>query len=97
MINLDEIEIDLQGLRRSRNEELPIAGWRSKALCLFTKLCNNGEETSSFETLKTLSRRLAIECLAELDRYFNVFGYMDEGEKRKWQGLSNQLRMIYSP
>jgi hypothetical protein len=34
--------------------------------------------------------------MAELDSYFNIFGFVDDGEKRKWQKLSSQLRVIYS-
>ncbi len=96
MIKHEDIEVDLEGLRKARKEELPIAGWRSKALSLFIQLCNSDKEEPSFEALKSLSKKLAIECMTELDRYFNNFGFVDEGEKRKWQELSNQLRMIYS-
>ncbi len=95
MLNLEDVEIDLEGLKMDRKEGLPIADWRSNALRLFKRLCNNGEE-ASYDVAKALSKKLAIECMTELDSYFNIFGFMDEGEKHKWQGLSNQLRMIYS-
>ncbi len=95
MLNLEDIEIDLERLKKARKEGLPIADWRNNALRLFKKLCNNGEEVS-YDVAKALSKKLAIECMAELDSYFNIFGFMDEGEKHKWQELSNQLRMIYS-
>jgi len=95
MLNLEEIEIDLEGLKKARKEGLPIADWRNNALRLFKKLCNSGEE-ASYVAVKALSKKLAIECMAELDSYFNVFNFVDDGEKRKWQKLSNQLRMNYS-
>ena len=95
MLNLEDIEIDLEELKRARKEGLPIADWRKTALRLFIKLCINGEEASC-DLSKILSKKLAIESMAELDSYFNIFGFVDDGEKHKWQKLSNQLRMIYS-
>ncbi len=95
MLNLEEIEIDLEGLIKARKEGLPIADWRNSALRLFKKLCNSGEE-ASYTAVETLSKRVAIECMTELDSYFNIFDFMDEGERRKWQELSKQLRTIYS-
>jgi len=95
MLNLEEIQNLLEGLKMDRKEGLPIADWRNDALRLFKKLCNNGEE-ASYGAAKALSKKLAIECMTELDSYFNFFGFMDEGERHKWQELSNQLRMIYS-
>lgn len=95
MINLEDIEIDLKGLKKARKDGLPIADWRNNALRLFKRLCNSGEE-ASYDVAKALSKKLAIECMTELDSYFNIFGFMDEGERYKWQELSKQLRMIYS-
>ena len=95
MIDLEDIEIDLERLKMARKEGLPIADWRNSALRLFKKLCNSGEE-ASYDVAKALSKKLAIECMTELDSYFNIFGFMDEGERHKWQELSNQLRKIYS-
>lgn len=95
MLNLEGIEIDLEGLKMARKEGLPIVDWRNNALRLFKKLCNSGEE-ASYDVAKALSKKLAIECMTELDSYFNIFGFMDEGERHKWQELSNQLRTIYS-
>lgn len=95
MINLEEIQNLLEGLKKARKEGLPIAGWHNNAQRLFKKLCNNGEKASN-DVTKALSKKLAIECMAELDSYFNIFDFMDEGERHKWQELSNQLRMIYS-
>lgn len=95
MLNIEDIEIDLQKLKRARKDGLPIADWRNTALSFFIKLCNNSEE-SSCDLSKSLSKKLAIECMAELDSYFNIFGFVNDGEKHKWQKLSNQLRMIYS-
>ncbi len=95
MLNLEEIEIDLEGLIKARKEGLPIADWRNSALRLFKKLCNSGEE-ALYTAVETLSKRVAIECMTELDSYFNIFDFMDEGERRKWQELSKQLRTIYS-
>ncbi len=95
MLSQEDIRIDLDGLKEARKEGLPIADWRCTALKLFNKLCNNGEE-GSCDLSKTLSKELAIECMAELDSYFNIFGFVDDGEKHKWQKLSSQLRAIYS-
>ena len=95
MLNLEEIEMELEGLIRARNEGLPIAGWRNSALSLFNKLCNSGEDTSCVAE-KNLSKKLAIECMTELDSYFNIFDFMDDGERHKWQELSKKLRTIYS-
>lgn len=95
MIDLEDIESDLKELKKARKEGLPIVDWRNDALRLFKKLCSNGKE-ASYDVAKALSKKLAIECMAELDSYFNFFGFVDEGEKHKWQRLSNQLRMVYS-
>ncbi len=95
MLSHEDIKIDLDGLKEARKEGLPIADWRDTALKLFDKLCNNGEE-GSCDLSKTLSKELAIECRAELDSYFNLCGFVDDGEKHKWQKLSSQLRVIYS-
>ncbi len=95
MLDQEDIKNDLEGLKEARKEGLPIADWRNIALRLFDKLCNNGEE-GSCDLSETLSKELAIECMAELDSYFNVFGFADDGEKYKWQKLSSLLRVIYS-
>ena len=95
MLNQEDIKNDLEALKEARKGGLPIADWRDTALKLFCKLCNNGEG-GSCNLSKTLSKELAIECMAELDSYFNIFGFVDDGEKRKWQKLSSQLRVIYS-
>lgn len=95
MTNLEEIEIDLEGLIKARREGLPIGDWRYNALRLFNKLCSSDEE-ASYATVKDISKRVAIECMTELDSYFNIFDFMDDGERRKWQELSKQLRTIYS-
>ncbi len=95
MLNFEEIEIDLEELKKARKEGLPIADWRSTALRLFSKFCNSIED-ASYDLSKILSKKIAIECMAELDSYFNIFGFVGDGEKHKWQKLSNQLRMIYS-
>ena len=95
MINLDEIETDLEGLIKARKEGLPIGDWRNNALRLFNKLCSSDEE-ESYAAVKAISKRVAIECMTELDSYFNIFDFMDDGERRKWQELSKQLRTIYS-
>ncbi len=95
MLNLEDIRIDLDGLKEARREGLPIADWRNTALKLFDKLCNNDED-GFCDLSKVLSKELAIECMSELDGYFNIFSFVGDGEKHKWQKLSNQLRMIYS-
>ncbi len=95
MLNQEDIRIDLDDIKEARKDGLPIADWRYTALNLFDKLCiNDGEE--SRELQKTLSKEIAIECMAELDSYFNLFGFVDDGEKHQWQKLSSQLRAIYS-
>ncbi|ODS34077.1 MAG: hypothetical protein SCARUB_00750 [Candidatus Scalindua rubra] len=96
MLNLEEIQTELEELKKARKEGLPIAGWRRKALKLFKALCNGNKEKSPYEAAKSLSKRLAFDCRAELEKYFINFGFNDEGEKDKWQEMSNHLRMIYS-
>ena len=95
MLNREDIKIDLDSLKEARKEGLPIADWRETALKLFDKLCNNDEDRPC-DLSKSLSKEFAIECMAELDSYFNIFGFVDDGEKHKWQKLSSQLRVIYS-
>jgi|TARA_B100000315_G_scaffold222559_1_gene226678 hypothetical protein len=98
MTNLEEIQNLLEGLKKSRKKGLPIAGWRSSALTLFGTLCSEDSKkrASTYEVAKSLSKKLAIECMAELDRYFHNFKFMGDEERYKWQELSNHLRRIYS-
>lgn len=95
MMNLENIERDLEGLRTARKEGLPIFGWRKNALKLFKILYGGNKDKTPYEEGKLLSKKLAFDCNAELEKYFINFGFSNEEEKSKWQELSNHLRMIY--
>jgi hypothetical protein len=98
MGNIEIIQKRLEELKISRNEGLPIAEWRSSALGLFVILCSGGAErdASKYEVAKSLSKKLAIECMAELDCYFHTFGYVSDDEGNRWRELTEHLRGIYS-
>jgi len=96
MLNLDDIEKSLDELRTARKEGLPVSGWRKNAIKLFKVLCDGNKDKIPSEDEKLLSKKLAFDCNAELEKYFINFGFSGEGEKDKWQELSNHLRTIYS-
>jgi hypothetical protein len=98
MENSEDIQKQLEELKESRKESLPIAGWRAGALGLFGTLCSEDTErnVSAYDVAKSLSKKLAIECMAELDCYFHTFGYVSDDEENRWQELSGHLREIYS-
>jgi len=98
MENIEGIQKQLEKLKISRSDGLPIAEWRSGALRLFETLCSEDAEkdVSTYEVAKSLSKKLAIECMAELDCYFHTFGYANDEEENRWRELSELLRGIYS-
>ena len=98
MKKFEEIQSLLEDLKTSRKEGLPIAEWRSNAQRLFDTLCsgNPDKKTLTYDRAKSLSKKLAIECMAELDCYFYNFKFVGNEEEHQWQELSNHLRGIYS-
>jgi hypothetical protein len=98
MKKFEEIQSLLENLKTSRKEGLPIAEWRGNAQRLFDTLCsrNPDKQTLTYDQAKSLSKKLAIECMAELDCYFYNFKFTGNEEEHQWQELSNHLRRIYS-
>ena len=98
MKNFEEIQYLLEDLKKSRKEGLPVAEWRSNAQRLFVTLCSvsPAKKTLTYNRAKSLSKKLAIECMAELDCYYYHFKFTGNEEEHKWQELSNHLRGIYS-
>ncbi len=94
----EEIQYLLEDLKKSRKEGLPVAEWRGNAQQLFSTLCsgNPDKKTLTYDQAKSLSKKQAIECMAELDCYFYNFKFVGNEEEHKWQELSNHLRRIYS-
>ena len=99
MINNHDIEIQLAELKDARENGLPIAEWRQKALNLFEIFCRELTTSDSRKAENkngsTLSRRLAFDCRAELENYFVNFGYDDKEESDRWAIISEQLKTIY--
>jgi hypothetical protein len=98
MKNFEEIQHLLADLKKSRKEGLPIAEWRGNAQRLIGTLCsgNSPKNSLTYDRAKSLSKKLAIECMAELDCYFYNFKFTSNEEEHQWQELSNHLRGIYS-
>ncbi|MCF6147740.1 MAG: hypothetical protein E3K37_03680 [Candidatus Kuenenia sp.] len=87
----------LNTLKKARKEGLPIAEWRKNALFLFEYLCDTDQQTGmpSYDAVNFLSKEIALECVAELDCYFNTFGFTNQRETDQWHELSRLLRKIY--
>lgn len=98
MIDIVKIEKELEEKKSARKEGLPIAEWRKKALDLFNVFrleCDIINKDVSTKMTKSLTRKLAFDCKAELENYFANFGFDCEEEKDKWGIISEQLKKIY--
>ncbi|ODS34088.1 MAG: hypothetical protein SCARUB_00761 [Candidatus Scalindua rubra] len=96
MINLEEIKKKLEVVKKARKEREPIVKLNSKALDLFETLCSFDKGKPSYAVAKSLSEKLAIECMTELDLYFYNMKFADEKQKKVWNELSDYLRKIYT-